>query len=131
MIERVKLVCTVYCPFFNEGKYSAHITLTCLHYVCFSLTRIVKETCILGRGSLLVCISSFFLFDSSLKLLFLCPGGSGDEQVSEDTRLLTGEELVELMLSVSPVKDGGLTTVGMVGAFLVIVAKNQNMYILV
>ena len=31
-------------------------------------------------------------------------------------RLLTGEELVELLLTVSPVKDGGLTTVGMVRA---------------
>ncbi len=43
-----------------------------------------------------------------------------DDEDRGDTRLLTGEELVELLLSVSPVQDGGLTTVGMVGGWIII-----------
>ena len=42
-----------------------------------------------------------------------------DDDEEGDTRLLTGEELVELLLSVSPVQDGGLTTVGMVGGWII------------
>lgn len=38
-----------------------------------------------------------------------------EDSFGEDhTRLLTGEELVDLLSNISPVKDGALTTVGMV-----------------
>ncbi len=45
----------------------------------------------------------------------------GDDEDRGDTRLLTGEELVELLLSVSPVQDGALTTVGMVCGWVIII----------
>ena len=52
-------------------------------------------------------------------LVFCSHVVSDDDDREGDTRLLTGEELVELLLSVSPVQDGGLTTVGMVGGWII------------
>ncbi len=60
-----------------------------------------------------------FISHCKLTLVFCSRVVSGDDDREGDTRLLTGEELVELLLSVSPIQDGGLTTVGMVGGWII------------